>query len=172
MGSEDKALGPKGEGCEWVRTEGQQGWGGGGEAGHRQGAQSRGGKHRDRQRELLPELCGCLCLCPWPSTGRVPPRPPAKLGHPGLNHQFLFFFSFASLASSASWSLMSFTLLLPSGVLKYQSWWEEEGEVGGHELHPRLLPPDLALPFPQTCPPCPLQHQPPVLLSSLAQVSC
>lgn len=52
---------------------------------------------------------------------RAPPSPLAKPGRPGLSHHFLFF-SFASLASSASWSLLSFSLFWPSGVLKYQSW--------------------------------------------------
>lgn len=41
---------------------------------------------------------------------------------PSLGHHFRFFFSFASLASSASWSLLSFIIFLPIGVLKYQSW--------------------------------------------------
>lgn len=43
---------------------------------------------------------------------------------------FLFFFSFASLASSAScWSLLNFIFFLPSGVLKYQSWDGREAGV-------------------------------------------
>lgn len=46
MGSEDRALGAEGAGCEWVRTEGQQGCGGAvGESlgtgrGHRTGVRS------------------------------------------------------------------------------------------------------------------------------------
>lgn len=40
-----------------------------------------------------------------------------------VHHHFLFFFSFASLASSAScWSLLNFIFFLPRGVLKYHSW--------------------------------------------------
>lgn len=50
MGSEDKALGPKGEGCEWVRTEGQQGWGGGG-GGWAQAGGTEQGREAQRQTE-------------------------------------------------------------------------------------------------------------------------
>lgn len=50
VGSEDKALGPKGEGCEWVRTEGQQGWGGGG-GGWAQAGGTEQGREAQRQTE-------------------------------------------------------------------------------------------------------------------------
>lgn len=48
---------------------------------------------------------------------------------PGPGRHFGFFFSFVGLVSSASWSLLSFIIFLPSGVLKYQSW--ERGGGGG-----------------------------------------
>lgn len=64
---------------------------------------------------------GIYASAPGPFARGALPSPTANLGHPGPSHHFLFFFSFASLASSASWSLLSFILFLPSGVLKYQS---------------------------------------------------
>lgn len=140
-GSEDtggvRGQGSGGRGCRLRVGEdgGPAGMGREGESGHRQGAQNRCEKHGEGQRELLPSCVDVYASAPGPSSaGRAPV--PCQARAPRLKHHFLFFFSFASLASSASWSLMSFTFLLPSGVLKYQSWWEEEGERGGHWLHP------------------------------------
>lgn len=66
-----------------------------------------------------PQAVWAFMSLPLPLHLGALPGPTAKLRRPG--HHFLFF-SFASLASSASWSLMSCTLFRPSGVLKYQSW--------------------------------------------------
>lgn len=70
---------------------------------------------------------------PPPRSLRPVPRGAVR-GHryrwaPGLSRHFRFFFSLVSLASSASWSLLSFIIFLPSGVLKYQSW--GRGGAGG-----------------------------------------
>lgn len=71
--------------------------------------------------ELVPSHRGvyasALGLCP-----RMRPSPSAA-----RSRHFRAFFSFARLASSASWSLTNFIIFLPSGVLKYQSWVSRRG---------------------------------------------
>lgn len=44
------------------------------------GGPGQGQKHRDEQRELVPEPSGPLCLCPRPSAVRLCPGPPLPLG--------------------------------------------------------------------------------------------
>lgn len=91
------------------------------------GGRGKGAEHRDAQR-LVPAPSERLCLRP------ARPSPGAVHSHrhrwaPGPGRHFGFFFSFVGLVSSASWSLLSFIIFLPSGVLKYQSW--ERGGGGG-----------------------------------------
>lgn len=73
-------------------------------------------------KELVPEPFGHLCLCPlWSLRWWGAAQSLCYSRAPSLSCHFHFFFSFAILASLASWSLLKFIIFLPSGVLKYQS---------------------------------------------------
>lgn len=164
MGSEDRALGAEGVGCEWVRTEGRQECGGreslGTGRGHRAGVRS---TEMDRESCSRAELPGRLCLCPRPFTCRARPRPlpsSSTLPQPSLPFLLLRQLGFPSVLvleefypPLAQWSLEVPVLVGGGGG---------EGRALAPPPPPPLLFPELVLPFPQQLVP----------LSSPAQVSC